>query len=183
MRTPILFKSVFTSASASKMRRWLFFIVISATGLSLLPASRAVDPPPDGGYPNDNTAEGESALFYLTSGVGNAAVGFRALFLDQTGQYNTAIGAGALYNNTTASNNTAVGFEALESNSGSENTAVGSRSKLHHRQQQHSHRCRGTGEGRRREYHPHRQIDSGCHLHRRYFRQNRGQRQRGSSVC
>jgi hypothetical protein len=126
MRTPILFKSVFTSAKASTMRRWLFLIVIGASGLSLLPASRAVYPSPDGGYDNDNTAEGEDALFYLTSGVGNAAVGFRALFLDQTGQYNTAIGAGALYNNTTASNNTAVGFEALESNSGSENTAVGS---------------------------------------------------------
>ena len=24
---------------------------------------RAVDPPPDGGYPNQNTAEGEDALF------------------------------------------------------------------------------------------------------------------------
>jgi hypothetical protein len=35
----------------------------------------AVVPPPDGGYPGFNTAEGHNALFNLTTGVGNAAVG------------------------------------------------------------------------------------------------------------
>src|SRR5438552_7274561 len=38
---------------------------------ALLPVARAVDPPPDGGYPNNNTAEGDSALFSLTTGVNN----------------------------------------------------------------------------------------------------------------
>jgi len=35
--------------------------------LGLVPVSTtfAVDPPPDGGYPNDNTAEGQDALFSL----------------------------------------------------------------------------------------------------------------------
>ena len=33
----------------------------------------AVNPPPDGGYPNNNTAEGTDALFNLTSGSDNTA--------------------------------------------------------------------------------------------------------------
>ena len=33
--------------------------------------AQAVSPPPDGGYPNGNTAEGDSALFSLTSGTDN----------------------------------------------------------------------------------------------------------------
>jgi hypothetical protein len=34
----------------------------------LSPVARAVKPPPDGGYPNENTAEGEDALFSWTFG-------------------------------------------------------------------------------------------------------------------
>ena len=34
----------------------------------LLPRVQAVIPPPDGGYPNFTTAEGQNALFSLTSG-------------------------------------------------------------------------------------------------------------------
>jgi hypothetical protein len=111
--------------------------------LALSPTARAVDPPPDGGYPNNNTAEGEDALFSLTSGFGNAANGFGALYSNTTGNHNTAIGYDALYNNTTgsyntangslaltfnttANNNTAIGFEALNNNTGTENTAIGS---------------------------------------------------------
>ena len=33
--------------------------------VTLLPTARAVDPPPDGGYPNNNTAEGEDACSSL----------------------------------------------------------------------------------------------------------------------
>jgi hypothetical protein len=74
------------------------FIVIA--GLAFAPSARAVDPPPDGGYPNKNTAEGQDALFSLTAGVGNTAVGFNALYRDTTGSSNTAIGNTALYSNT-----------------------------------------------------------------------------------
>jgi hypothetical protein len=37
---------------------------------------QAVSPPPDGGYPGGNTAEGQSALLGRTSGNYNTAVGF-----------------------------------------------------------------------------------------------------------
>lgn len=35
--------------------------------LELSPTARAVDPPPAGGYPGNNTAEGDYALFSLTT--------------------------------------------------------------------------------------------------------------------
>src|ERR1051325_11450746 len=44
----------------------------------------AVSPPPDGGYPNGNTAEGQTALLNLTTGSYNTAVGFVALRADST---------------------------------------------------------------------------------------------------
>jgi hypothetical protein len=68
----------------------------------LSPQARAVDPPPDGGYPNQNTAEGEDALFSLTTGVDNTANGFEALFNNTIGNFNTATGAQALFRNTGA---------------------------------------------------------------------------------
>ena len=55
--------------------------------------------PPDGGYPNNNTAEGDFALFNLTNGFDNTAIGWEALFLNTEGDFNTAIGAGALASN------------------------------------------------------------------------------------
>jgi hypothetical protein len=71
------------------------------------PTARAVDPPPDGGYPGGNTAEGEDALFSLTTGVRNTATGFDALFNNTTGYNNTAVGFEALQSNTTGWGNTA----------------------------------------------------------------------------
>ena len=50
----------------------------------LLPTARAVDPPPDGGYANNNTAEGDQALFSLTGGFNNTAMGFHALYSNTT---------------------------------------------------------------------------------------------------
>ena len=98
-------------------------ILIVATGL--LPQAQAVIPPPDGGYPGGNTAEGQNALLSLTAGGFNTAVGFLALRSDTTGSFNTAIGAGTLLANTGASN-TATGAGALLSNtSGTDNTADG----------------------------------------------------------
>jgi hypothetical protein len=87
-------------------------------------AALAVDPPPDGGYPNRNTAEGEDALFSLTTGSDNTAVGYHALHDITDSSQNTAIGANALAN-ATAGPNTAIGSDALSANTtGFNNTAV-----------------------------------------------------------
>jgi hypothetical protein len=96
--------------------------------LALSPAARAVSPPPDGGYPNDNTAEGTGALGFLTTGSANTAVGSSALQNITTANQNTAIGAFALIgpNNASGSDNTATGFSALSANTASRNTADGS---------------------------------------------------------
>jgi hypothetical protein len=95
--------------------------VISPKGQAQLPS-----PTPDGGYPGQNTAEGDGALFSLTTGTYNTAIGFHALYYNNIGIQNTATGAEALYNNTTGIYNTATGVDALANNTeGSANTATG----------------------------------------------------------
>jgi hypothetical protein len=64
--------------------------------LALLPGAWAVNPAPDGCFPNFTTAEGCDALGSLTIGAGNTALGWRSLFLDATGSFNTGVGGGAL---------------------------------------------------------------------------------------
>jgi len=92
---------------------------------ALLPAAQAVSPPPDGGYPGGNTAEGQAALFSLTTGGFNTAVGFLSLRSNATGQFNTAVGAGTLLAST-GDENTAIGAATLLSNTtGVANTAIG----------------------------------------------------------
>jgi trimeric autotransporter adhesin len=112
-------------------------ILILIACLGLLPNAQAVNPPPDGGYPGFNTAEGTNALKNLTTGVGNAAVGWYSLFSNTDGSFNTGVGAGTLLfnvgNQTTGegTQNTAVGTAALLSNTtGSDNTAVGTQALL-----------------------------------------------------
>ena len=96
--------------------------------LALSPTAQAVSPAPDGGYPNMNTAEGEDALFSLTTGASNTAIGFRALYSNTGGGDNTATGEDALYNNTSGFDNTATGQGALALNTtGDHNTATGDR--------------------------------------------------------
>ena len=86
----------------------------------------AVVPAPDGGYPGGNTAEGDSALFSLTTGTSNTAIGLGALGSNTTGDFNTAEGSGALLLNTTGSSNTANGNNALFHNTaGFQNVATG----------------------------------------------------------
>jgi hypothetical protein len=86
--------------------------------------AQAVVPPPDGGYPGFTTAEGQNALFSLTTGSANTAVGWHSLFSNTEGSFNTATGAGALLFNT-ANENTAFGAAALLFNTtGADNTAV-----------------------------------------------------------
>ena len=102
---------------------------MSLIGTLVLAATtvRAVDPPPDGGYANGNTALGQDALFNLsTGGVQNTALGFEALWSETNGDNNTATGYKSLHSNTTGSANTATGVWALTANTtGSANTATG----------------------------------------------------------
>src|SRR6266550_2000813 len=103
----------------------LIHILIGIVCIGLFPNAQALSPAPDGGYPGGNTAEGQNALFSLTTGGFNTAVGFLSLRSNATGQLNTAIGAGTLLANT-ADLNTAVGAGALLSDtSGVNNTANG----------------------------------------------------------
>ncbi len=123
MTTPDLRKLI--SRSPLRLAFLLIPLALVLACFALSPAARAVLPAPDGGYPNGNTAEGEDALFSLTTGTYNTAIGFNALFNNATGSFNTAIGYLALFNST-ADYNTAVGFQALLGNtSGSANTATG----------------------------------------------------------
>ena len=114
------------SLNRSLLRCSSFAILLALACLVVLPVAQAVDPPPDGGYPNFNTAEGQDALFSVTTGVNNTAIGFQALFNNTIGVDNTATGYNALVLNTTGVANTANGAFALISNTtGSFNTANG----------------------------------------------------------
>ncbi len=73
----------------------------------------------------DNTAVGDSALEYNTTGPHNTAVGADTLVFTTTGGDNTAMGFGALATNTTGAGNTAIGYTALNVSTGNSNTAVG----------------------------------------------------------
>jgi Chaperone of endosialidase len=107
------------------MKIFRLFVAFTLICFALSPAAQAVVPPPDGGYPNFTTAEGDHALQHLTAGVGNTAIGTFSLFSVSTGNFNTAVGAGALDLNT-GDSNTAVGTAALLFNTtGTENTAIG----------------------------------------------------------
>jgi trimeric autotransporter adhesin len=114
------------SGNRSFWRRGSVFIPLGLFALlAVSPTSRAVTPPPDGGYPNFTTAEGQNALFNLTTGAANTAVGWRSLFSDTTGSFNTGVGAGALILNN-GDNNTATGAAALLFNTtGADNAATG----------------------------------------------------------
>ena len=102
----------------------LIALLLACFGLA--PKAHAVSPPPDGGYPGNNTAEGNNALLSLTSGTANTAIGFAALVSNTTGFNNTANGVSALANNTTGFNNTATGaFALLFNTTGTANTATG----------------------------------------------------------
>jgi len=118
--------SVKNSIDRSPVQYRLFLIAIGVACFMLSPTLRAVSPPPDGGYPNGNTAEGENALFSLTSGYDNTAIGFQALLNNTNPNGNTAIGSNALANNFNGGFNTATGDGALFSNLiGYYNTANG----------------------------------------------------------
>ena len=129
-------------AGANRRPGKLVVALFAITICAVCPGARGVMPAPDGGYPNDNTAEGDNALLNLNGGVGNTAIGFEALFSNASGventangdsalhsntggEYNTAGGSYALYSNTSGSGNTATGRSSLYYNTGDENTATG----------------------------------------------------------
>jgi hypothetical protein len=102
------------------------FVPLILVCFALSQSAQGVSPPPDGGYAGGNTAEGENALFRLTTGVRNTATGFEALFSDTTGCCNTAAGFQTLHDNTEGRLNTAIGYQALYLNiTGEGNTATG----------------------------------------------------------
>jgi hypothetical protein len=110
------------------LRRILFVIPLLLACLPVVPGAQAVSPPPDGGYPGGNTAEGTDALFRRTSGAWNTALGVQALYRDTTGGSNTATGFQALFSNSFGNGNTATGVQSLYSNlEGRLNTATGYR--------------------------------------------------------
>jgi trimeric autotransporter adhesin len=110
----------------------IFTTILSAAAcFGVLPRAQAVNPAPDGCYPNFTTAEGCNALKSLTTGAGNTGVGWYSLFSNTTHNFNTGVGAATLALNN-ADNNTAVGAGALFLNTtGSLNTAVGANALVH----------------------------------------------------
>jgi hypothetical protein len=104
----------------------LILIPLLLVCFGLAPLTQAVVPPPDGGYPGANTAEGTDALLSLTTGIWNTALGFEALKFDTVGRTNTATGVRALGSNISGSFNTANGVNAMNMNlDGWFNSAVG----------------------------------------------------------
>jgi trimeric autotransporter adhesin len=113
------------------------FALFALACLAFVQSAQAVSPAPDGGYPAFNTAEGQNALFGLTTGVGNTAVGWFSLSSNTDGSFNTGVGVGTLLFNVgdqstgEGVNNTALGGAALLFNTtGSENTALGTQALL-----------------------------------------------------
>ena len=104
----------------------LLFVSSMVLCIALSQTAHAVIPPPDGGYPGGNTAEGQNGLFNLTTGGYNSAIGFFSLQALTTGNFNTAVGAGTLFTTTIGEQNTATGAGALLSNTvGAVNSAHG----------------------------------------------------------
>src|SRR5881392_3917493 len=98
-----------------KNRNTIFTAILFSLALlcaAVAPKLFGVSPPPDGGYPGFNTAEGQKALFSLTTGSANTAVGWFSLFSNAGGSFNTATGAASLLFNT-ADANTAFGTATL----------------------------------------------------------------------
>jgi hypothetical protein len=75
----------------------VFLVALVCFGLSPVAQALLPPPPPDGGYPGQNTAEGENALLSLTTGTDNIALGFQALYSNKVGFRNTATCANALF--------------------------------------------------------------------------------------
>jgi hypothetical protein len=68
------------NSTPMKTRPSQVLITIFVACLGLSPNAQGVNPPPDGGYPRGNTAEGQNALLSLQpSGIYNTAIGIFSL--------------------------------------------------------------------------------------------------------
>ena len=94
-----LFRSKNCNYPNQKFNGSVFFLIALALAcFAISPMAQAVVPAPDGGYPGQNTAEGQSALLHLGGGTYNTALGWASLAGLQTlhRQPHTAVGAAAL---------------------------------------------------------------------------------------
>jgi hypothetical protein len=97
-----------------KQASYILSSILIAIGLGTVPAARAVDPPPDGGYPNENTAEGEEALIANTTGTAHTAIGYHALHTLAGDASSTAAGSTTIVATDGAlPASDAIGFQAL----------------------------------------------------------------------
>ena len=122
-------KTLIRSINRSPLRLALLVIPLVLACFGLVQNTHALLPPPapDGGYAGGNTAEGDGALFNLTTGLNNTAVGKDALTSDTDGAYNVAIGRSALSANVSGNFNMAIGTEALRDSIATYNLAIGFR--------------------------------------------------------
>src|SRR6266487_5483760 len=121
--------------SVSQLKTILSILVASALScFAPLPKAPAA---PETALAGFNTADGDHALFSITSGIANTAVGWFSLESNTDGGFNTAVGAGTLLFNIGDQStgegiaNTAIGAAALLFNTtGTNNTAVGAAALL-----------------------------------------------------
>ena len=95
-------------------RRSFVLVGLILACFALSPQARAVCQ--DACLANQNTVQGDDALFSLTTGFGDTAIGFQALYSNTSGHGNNAVGVQALYSNIDGIDNTAIGYFALFSN-------------------------------------------------------------------
>ncbi len=97
-----------------KQSSYILPSILVAICLGVVSAARAVEPPPDGGYPNAVTAEGEDALLANTTGSAHTAFGFHALHSVVGDTSSTAVGSMTIINTDgDLSASDAIGFQAL----------------------------------------------------------------------
>ena len=108
-----------------KKRNVIFAAILS--GLVCFPLLLKAQAGPQVPLPGLNTADGDHALFSITTGTRKHSTGgWRSLSSDTTGSFNTGLGAGTLALNGPDDSNTAVGTATLLLNAGgASNTAVG----------------------------------------------------------
>ena len=90
-------RGVAKAAQDSVVRCHLALVLFALVAFALLPRLQAVTPPPDGGYPGGNTAEGQAVLLSLSGGSYNTAVGFLSLESNSIGNLNTPSAPGRYF--------------------------------------------------------------------------------------
>ena len=103
-------------------------ITLALVCFGLVRKTQAVTPPPDGGYPGANTAEGDNALFNLTTRESTIPPWVPMRFVTiLPANITWRLVLGRLQSNTTGNFNMAIGTEALSDNNANFNLAIGFR--------------------------------------------------------